>query len=84
MVLEKTFCLQLTKMDPLYIVISTGNRFYRRMSNVPLAYVLCIQRLPSVSSVCLAYDQRMSNVLFIRWQTLKDFEHVKTKFSFCV
>ena len=33
--------------------------------------------MPSVSSVCLAYDERMSNVLSIRWHTLKNFEHVQ-------
>jgi len=42
-VLEKSFCLQLTKMekrnDPLYILSSTGHRLYQRMSNVPLAHV---------------------------------------------
>jgi len=32
----------------------------------------------SVSSVCLAYDERMSNVLSIRSHTLKIFEHVQT------
>jgi len=47
------------------------------MSNLPLAYVLRIQRMPSVSSVCLAYDERMSNVLSIRSHTLKIFEHVQ-------
>ena len=33
--------------------------------------------MPSVSSVCLAYDERMSNVLSIRSHTLKFFEHVQ-------
>ena len=33
--------------------------------------------MPSVSSVCLAYDERMSNVLSIRSHTLKIFEHVQ-------
>ena len=33
--------------------------------------------MPSVSSVCLAYDKRMSNVLSIRSHTLKFFEHVQ-------
>ena len=35
--------------------------------------------MPSVSSVglCLAYDERMSNVLSIRSHTLTDFEHVQ-------
>jgi len=31
--------------------------------------------MPSVSSVCLAYDERMSNVLSIRSHRLKMFEH---------
>jgi len=33
--------------------------------------------MPSVSSVCLAYDERMSNVLSIRSYTLNIFEHVQ-------
>jgi len=33
--------------------------------------------MPSVFSVCLAYDGRMSNVLSIRSHTLKSFEHVQ-------
>jgi len=36
--------------------------------------------MPSVSSVCLAYDERMSNVSSIRSHTLKIFEHVKKIF----
>ena len=32
--------------------------------------------MPSVISVCLAYDERMSNVLSIRSHTLNFFEHV--------
>ena len=39
-----------------------------------------IQRMPSVSSVCLVYDERMSNVLLIRSYTLKFFEHVQKIF----
>jgi len=31
--------------------------------------------MPSVSSVCLAYDERMSIVLSIRSHRLKNFEH---------
>jgi len=80
MVLEKNFCLKLTKTEkkaPLYILSSTGHCLHQRMSNVPLAYVLRIQRMPSVSSVCLAYEERMSNVLSIRSHTLKHFEHVQ-------
>jgi len=46
------------------------------MSNIPRAYVKRIQRMPSVSSVCLAYYERMSNVLSIRSHTLiKFFKH---------
>ena len=33
--------------------------------------------MPSVSGVCLAYDERMSNVLSKRSHTLKNFEHVQ-------
>ena len=33
--------------------------------------------MPCVYSVCLAYDERMSNVLSIRSHTLKIFEHVQ-------
>jgi len=33
--------------------------------------------MPSISSVCLAYDECMSNVLSIRSHTLKFFEHVQ-------
>jgi len=33
--------------------------------------------MPSVSSVCLAYDERMSNVLSIRSHTLKIVKHVQ-------
>jgi len=33
--------------------------------------------MPSVSSVCLAYDEHMRNVLSIRSHTLKIFEHVQ-------
>jgi len=33
--------------------------------------------MPSVSSVCLTYGERMSNVLFLRSHTLKFFEHVQ-------
>jgi len=33
--------------------------------------------MPSVCSVCQAYDEHMSNVLSIRSQTLKIFEHVQ-------
>jgi len=33
--------------------------------------------MPSVSSVCLAYNERMSTVLSIRSHTLKNFEHVQ-------
>jgi len=36
--------------------------------------------MPSVSSVCLAYDERMSNVLSTRSHTLKIFEHVQKNF----
>ena len=80
MVLEKNFCLQLTEIEkkgPFIYFELTGHCLYQCMSNVPLAYVLRIQRMPSVSSVCLAYDERMSNVLFIRSHTLKMFEHVQ-------
>jgi len=33
--------------------------------------------MPNVSSVCLAYDERMGNVLSIRSHTLTIFEHVQ-------
>ena len=46
------------------IFSSTGHRLYQRISNITLAYVWRIQRTPSVSSVCLAYDERMGNVLY--------------------
>jgi len=43
MVLEKHFCQQLAKMEKLgpliYIMSTTGQRLYQRMSSVPLAYV---------------------------------------------
>jgi len=39
-----------------------------------------IQRMPSVSSVCLVYDERLSNVLSKRSQTLINFEHVQKIF----
>jgi len=42
-----------------------------------MSSVFSICLLLSVSSVCLAYDERMSNVLFIRLHTLKIFEHVQ-------
>jgi len=80
MVLEKNFCLQLTEIEkkgPFIYFELTGHCLYQCMSNVPLAYVLRIQRMPSVSSVCLAYDERMSNILSIRLHTLKIFEHVQ-------
>jgi len=59
---------------------SSGHRLYQRISSVRLAYVWRTQCMPSVdvSSVCLAYDERMSNVLIIRSHTLKHFEHVQT------
>jgi len=65
------------KNDPLYSLSSTGLRLYQRMSNALLAYAYRIQRMSSVSSVCLAYDERMSNVLSIRSHTLTIFEHVQ-------
>jgi len=71
MLLEKSFCLQLRKGPLIYIWSSTGHHLYQRMSNVPLAYVQRIQRMSSVFSVCLAYDERISNVLSIRLHTLK-------------
>jgi len=81
MVLEENFCLQLTKLEkkgPLYILSSTGHCLYYSISNLPLAYVWRIQRMPNVSSVCLAYDESTRNVLSIRSHSLKNY------FSLCV
>jgi len=66
------------KKDPVYILSSTGHCLYYSMSNLPLAYVWRIQRMPNVSSVCLAYDESMRNVLSIRSISLKHY------FSLCV
>jgi len=68
-----SLCLQLTKMGekgPLIYFSLTDHCLCQRMSNVPFTS-------SSVSSVCLAYYERMSNVLAICSHTLKTFEHVQ-------
>jgi len=40
-------------------------------------WVTYLKRMSSVFSVCLAYDERMRNLLSIRSHTLKIFEHVQ-------